>query len=231
MIGAKDYGVHESYTGISAKDELCVADMIYRVTGVPMAKNKNMTGIDLYSLDPDRLLAVEVEGANAGTWPPEDPYPEYWDNASFVFKKSKHFITCEALKVPSVYVKINHYQSQAYYTDGHSLIGSLCQGHFEERENRNKSLNDGRFIWLDWSDERLKTGIDGFREFIWGLLSRYGYRKTKDPNRERYMSPEDASRHYSELTRTPIAVEIEKDLVDLTMARFALLTNGCEWRV
>ena len=231
MINANDYSTHEKYSGISAKDEGCVADMIFRATGVPLAKNSNKTGIDLFSLDTDRLLAVEVEGANPGTWPSEDPYPKYWDNASFVFKKLRNFIICESLKVPSIYVKINHFQSQAYYTDGRSLLSCLCQGHFEERENRNKSLNDGRFLWLDWADDRLKTGMDGFRDFTWGLLSKYGYRKTKDPNRAHYMSPGDASRHYGSRLRTPVAIDIGKGSVDATMSRFALLTDGCEWRV
>ena len=231
MIDAEDYGTHEKYVGISSNDEHCVADLIYRATGVPMAKNPNVTGIDLFSLDPDRLLAVEVEGANAAAWPPDDLYPKYWNNASFVFKKSKHFITCESLRVPSIYIKINHYQSQAYYTDGQSLIDSLCQGHFEERENRNQALNDGRFIFMCWSDDRLKTGISGFREFVWSLLNKYGYRKRRDPKRKHYMSPGEASEHYRSLIRTPVAVEIERKLIDLTMSRFALLTHGCEWRV
>ena len=204
-ISVDDYNTHNVFEGISARDELFVADKIYRETGIPLAKNANIYGIDLLSLDPDRPLAVEVEGTNAGSWPIDQERPKHWVEATFVLKKLKKILIAEQRNIPSAYVKINHFQNAAYCITGQDLIKIACQ-QVRVRENSHSHMNNRHFVPVEWDDSRLLIGLENYRQFFWQLMSDYCHRKTKDPKRQRYMTKSDAVSFYQNIKENPIQI-------------------------
>lgn len=213
MIQANNFNSHNEYTGISAQDELFIAEKIFRLTGIPMAKNKHATSIDLFSLDPDRKLYVEVEGTHPHCWGQSDSRPQKWKYATFVFKKMQYFIECRKRAIPSAYIKVNHYMDAIYAVSGESLLDRLAEpGGVWQNDNGMSDFNQSRFVRFDWEDTRLLLGLDGIRDFFWDLMMVSGQRKIKSRARKEYMDRDEASDFYRGLEKEEISIDVHETM-------------------